>query len=514
MVALAALLLLAAVSQVAAQAYPHLEQSTLDYSGFSGNLIACNLLSQCDRECIQGGYDVNPYSKQSAFADFVPRSTGPSSCNSAPCATGVAEATSATTARGTMTGGAVSGEVLTIVQASLGAPVQVTLAGCTLSFIVAGNGNFLAPAPAPGVTQKIDARMSDSLESATKSSSAGIAVSALFAALIVIAALFTPFRPSAARVPGPLGALWKYQAIRGRPLFLFGFGFMTFGLLFCAAAPAIPWIAGSVSVDVSDGVGNGNTGTAAWTITGLMFDITTCAAAYYNTGGPNALCRSKSFVNVFMLGGSALIYAGLALFVFPAWAMAFAATRSVMQLSSESIMPPMGCCLPSMPAIQGCGWFGLIIVTIGGAINWSLRAVYGAVTGGSTMAGAGGNLLGVGVFCLFLANIIFSVASCCTSGGVHNLPGIGRARKSCCCVERELVGPDGEPLAGPASVTVVSVRDKRLDAIKTSSDEYMRQPAVLASYPVQPAYQQYAAQNGAAQYAQPVYQNPILPAAR
>lgn len=286
---------------------------------------------------------------------------------------------------------------------------------------------------------------------------------------------------------------------------------MTFGFLFCAAAPAIPWIAGSVSVSVTDG-GTSSTGTAAWAITGLVFDITTCVEVYYNTGGLNSLCRSESFVNVFMVIGSAIIYAGLALFIFPAWAMAFAATRSIMQLSSQSVMPSVGCCLPSLPAIQGCGWFGLIIVTIGAAANWSLRAVYGAVTGGSTTAGVGGNLLGVGVFCLFLANILFAVATCCTVG---NLPGIGRSRKSCCCGETELLGPNGEaPVAAVAVAVPVAVQVVSMSgAVKTSSDEYMRSPpppgrqaGMLASYPVQPAFQPSAPQPVA-------FHNPIQPVA-
>jgi hypothetical protein len=361
--------------------------------------------------------------------------------------------------------------------------------------------------------------MSDSVASATRTSSTGTAISTAMAALIVVATLVAPFFCSSPASES-LAALWKDRALNSRPLFISGFVFMTFGLLFCAAAPAIPWIAGSVSASVYVS-GTYVGATAAWTITGLMVEISTCAEAYYNTGWPNALCRSESFVNFFTMIGSALIYAGLALFIFPAWAMAFAATRSVMQLSSQPVMPPMGCCLPSLPAIQGCGWFGLIIVTIGGAMNWSLRAAYGYFAGGSAMAGAGGNLLGVGVFCLFLANILFAIATCCKVG---NLPGIGRARKDCCCGERELLGPNGEApgaTAGavPAAVEIVS------GAVKTlHSDECMRSPpppppARLPAYypphaPAPLAFQPYSTLTAPFAVANPLGPNPVAAPAR
>jgi hypothetical protein len=144
MVALAALLLLAAVSQVAAQAYPRLGQSSLSYSTLAGS--SCSQLSTCDMSCIRGGYTVSPQSSTSTFANIFPRLPMGSGCSSSGCAYGIAQWTSVTMVTGYTRAGILNGQAFQVVAASA-STVEMTVAGCTLTLAVSSGSLLGATVP-------------------------------------------------------------------------------------------------------------------------------------------------------------------------------------------------------------------------------------------------------------------------------------------------------------------------------------------------------------------------------
>jgi len=136
--------------------------------------------------------------------------------------------------------------------------------------------------------------------------------------------------------------------------------------------------------------------------------------------------------------GGGVTYAGLVLFTFPSTVMLIGATARVRSVAADGRMPSVGCCVPSLPAIQALSWIGFFL-TLSGAINaYTFCAMYAMAlasldaTGVVTGLGSGGALLAFSLFCLFVSCILTGVAGCCTVG---NLPGVGVRRGCCCCVE-------------------------------------------------------------------------------
>jgi hypothetical protein len=126
-----------------------------------------------------------------------------------------------------------------------------------------------------------------------------------------------------------------------------------------------------------------------------------------------------------------ILIIGLLFFIIPAWILSGCATLRVMRVSKFGVLPSTsGCCLPSLPAIQGLGWFGFLVSAVG--VIW-LAVVFSVVyfvSDWSLEAGFGLSISGI--IALFIANILFSVSACC----VGHLPGIGRSQRNCCDVER------------------------------------------------------------------------------
>jgi len=105
--------------------------------------------------------------------------------------------------------------------------------------------------------------------------------------------------------------------------------------------------------------------------------------------------------------------------------------------------PATGCCSPSMPAVVGCLWTGVVYVFFGACSNWALFDTYRRLFSLDTpSASPGYSFLIFAVLCLVAAAILFSYAGCLLRG----MPGVGASRSNCCCVER------GTPIAPAASL--------------------------------------------------------------
>jgi hypothetical protein len=79
---------------------------------------------------------------------------------------------------------------------------------------------------------------------------------------------------------------------------------------------------------------------------------------------------------------AAAVYAGL-VFVFAAWAMALLAVIRVRGVARSGIAPPVRlCCAPSLPAILGCAWTGLLVVLAGSGAAWALFPLAGPFISG------------------------------------------------------------------------------------------------------------------------------------
>ena len=120
--------------------------------------------------------------------------------------------------------------------------------------------------------------------------------------------------------------------------------------------------------------------------------------------------------------------------------MASVALCRMRGVAAAGVPPPVGCCIPSAPAIQGTAWFGLLIVAIGCAVDWFFIGLITAVISTSTLGQAGASYLAFAFACMVVACVCFSVVGCCTIG---HLPGLGRSATSCCCGERNPEAPEG-----------------------------------------------------------------------
>lgn len=145
----------------------------------------------------------------------------------------------------------------------------------------------------------------------------------------------------------------------------------------------------------------------------------------------------------FITYAAAVVYAGL-LFVYAAWFMALFVVIRVRGVARSGIAPPVRfCCAPSLPAILGCAWTGLVVVLAGSGAAWAfIPSVAGLPISG---LGPGVALLAFAIAALAVGAILLSVASAM----LGNLPGVGASRAKCCCVETQaLEQPAGARRAG------------------------------------------------------------------
>ncbi len=141
--------------------------------------------------------------------------------------------------------------------------------------------------------------------------------------------------------------------------------------------------------------------------------------------------------------------------------MAIVALFRMRGVAVAGVPPPVGCCTPSAPAIQGTAWTGLIIVTIGCAIDWalisSLNYVSNSVgqTDASTLGQAGPSYLAFAFCSIVVACVCFNVVGCCLIG---HLPGLGRSSTNCCCGERNPEAPEAPGAPAGAAKSDLAVR--------------------------------------------------------
>ena len=231
----------------------------------------------------------------------------------------------------------------------------------------------------------------------------------IFVAILFFVALRRPMCSNISE-PTSRAAQWRSRAERAHPILFAAFGLQLMGLLTGLAAPAIPWLYNSYYI-VSE------------------FTLT--------VGSEN---RYVQYPNVYMIGGGVTTYFGLVFFIFPSTIMLIGATARVRSVAADGRMPPVACCVPSLPAVQALSWIGSFLV-LGGALSaYTFCTIFAAAlasldaTGAVTGLGSGGALLAFSLFCLFISSILASVAGCCTLG---NLPGVGVRRGCCCCVESD-----------------------------------------------------------------------------
>jgi hypothetical protein len=176
-------------------------------------------------------------------------------------------------------------------------------------------------------------------------------------------------------------------------------------------------------------------------------------------------CDSLAVLNPITAIGAAVVLAALLLFVLPAALLSCCAARTLANVERHRALPKVeGCCLPSYPAILGLGWTGFIIALVGASEIWAVLLNLWAFLGLGLVknaVGAGGAMLATALFCLLVANVLASVVGCYRLG---NMPGVGRSRTNCCCVERSFAANSAKASAGRlASSGAPSVRGANSD---------------------------------------------------
>ncbi len=170
------------------------------------------------------------------------------------------------------------------------------------------------------------------------------------------------------------------------------------------------------------GYGELSAGGGSALVTGWGVTLEGCAAG---------VCTRTTYAS-FLLYGAIIVYIGAIGFIFPAWVMAAVAACRLRGVAVAGVAPPVGCCTPNFPAIQGLAWYGVYVVIAGAAADWVIVGIISALMQ-SSIGSPGMAYLGFAVACLLLAAICFSVVGCCTVG---HLPGLGRSATCCCCAER------------------------------------------------------------------------------
>jgi len=253
------------------------------------------------------------------------------------------------------------------------------------------------------------------------SSAAGVVLSILITCIfsIILFIRMTLWAHADDAMRSPLANQWKVRARSSLYLFYVGYVLLTFSLLTLLTGVSLPW--------------------ASLVLTNSSIDR---QSAYYSCGVFQIdfeLCTSYNFCSnaraatpIYFIIPGIILLIGILFFIFPSWILVSCATLRVMRVSKFGVLPSTsGCCLPSLPAIQGLGWFGFV-VSAGGAISLLVFFSFAYFLSNPWKIEAGFGLCISGVIALFIANILFSVSACC----VGNLPGIGRSQRNCCDVER------------------------------------------------------------------------------
>jgi len=253
------------------------------------------------------------------------------------------------------------------------------------------------------------------------SSAAGIVLSILITCVFSITLFLrmTLWANADDAMRSPLANQWKIRARSSLYLFYVGYVLLTFSILTLITGIFLPWA--SIVLTNSSYL----TQSAYYSYGVFRLDYETCDTFNfcYNT-------RVVTPLNLVIPG--IILIIGMLFFIFPVCILSGCATLRLMRVSKFGVLPSTsGCCLPSLPAIQGLGWFGFL-VSAAVIIFISIQFSYLYFSSNPWRTEAGFGLCISGMIALFIANILFSVSACC----VGHLPGIGRSQRNCCDVER------------------------------------------------------------------------------
>jgi len=271
------------------------------------------------------------------------------------------------------------------------------------------------------------------------SSSAAIAVSVVVTVAFSLGLILRITRCSNAdgQQVSPNAQQWQGRAQQALTYIIAGNVLSLFSICALIAGISIPW--GSMSYSSSEL-------SYYYSIDPFYLKVQSC---------DSLICTTVvSYFNVYMVGGAIIVLFSTIFFLIPVWALSMNASLRIMRVYKYGIMPQTtGCCLPSLPAIQGLGWFSFILALIGYIFAATLYGFaysgFGTFSLGTSSIfkpEAGSGFTVSGLIALFLANVLFSIAGCCS---LRNLPGIGRSRTCCCCVER-----DSNAASDPSAVNV------------------------------------------------------------
>ena len=251
------------------------------------------------------------------------------------------------------------------------------------------------------------------------SSAAGIVLSILITCIFSIALFLrmSLWANADDAMRSPLANQWKIRARSSLYLFYVGYVLLTFSILTLITGIFLPW---------ASLVSNYSYYTQSEYCSYGVFQIVCEECDTFN------YCSNiRVTPSLYIIIPGIILIIGMLFFIIPAWILSGCATLRVMRVSKFGVLPSTsGCCLPSLPAIQGLGWFGFLVSAVG--VIW-LAVVFSVVyfvSDWSLEAGFGLSISGI--IALFIANILFSVSACC----VGHLPGIGRSQRNCCDVER------------------------------------------------------------------------------
>jgi len=262
---------------------------------------------------------------------------------------------------------------------------------------------------------------------ANAQSAGGVAAAVLGSALIVgLHAYFLKAATASAGAAHVAANVWKKRAARGAKLVAVGFAFQSFGILASTIGLVIPWLSGE-------------------SLEGFEV-VSAFSTVMYTCPEPTAdiaACSPQSELNNVFFGAAVTYIVGLAGLVVPSWLIAMRISLALMRVHKFGKMP-VG--TVGLPVVLGLAWgsyallqgFGAFFLFGFMAALRASQAWHGAASG--VVFGAGAPLLGAGLVATFIANVLYSAASCC---GVGGLPGIGVSPRNCCMTATEHNGGDG-----------------------------------------------------------------------
>ena len=280
------------------------------------------------------------------------------------------------------------------------------------------------------------------------------AVSTGLSVSVIVGALFAPltFLLPAPGTPAAHMEPWRPFARRAFPLLALGNAFLSMGIATGLTAPALPWTTFSywyltgltMVIDCDSHLGDND----------LIGYITEPCVNGLSIMYHNGLSTTSP---IFSLIPPLLVYAGL-FFCTIAWGLALCAGARTRGLARQGIAPSLSpCCAPSLPAIQGCLWFGTIAVWfgLGGFWAFDLSLFLQSFSPTTRIDSPLLPLLTFSAACLLVAAALFSVAGCFVLGP---LPGLGTSSFACCCVEdnRHKVPPPFLPVLVAARLTTAA----------------------------------------------------------